>query len=68
MSKIFVFDYSADVSFSRQTIYPILFHHPFYVPNINSGLFKSGWEGYPFLNVYVFLSGVIAYEWKDCFF
>lgn len=52
MSKTSVFYYSSNVFFSRQIVYPILFHHPFYVPNINSGLLESGWEGCPFLNIY----------------
>lgn len=45
-------DCSSNGCFSRQTVYSIIFHFPCHVPYINLGLFKSGWGGYPFLNVY----------------
>jgi len=39
VQNLWICDYSSNGCFSRQTMYPVLSHHPFYVPNINSVLF-----------------------------
>ena len=65
MSKTFVFDYSS-VSPFQGKLYTLFFYTtPFMFQTLTQAFLKSGWEGFPFLNIS--LSEVLSFKWKGYF-